>query len=96
MYISHQVTACSVSIVAHQDSESGQAAALKLLIHFGTEIGEADNLGKTAIHYASEKNHPECVSILLQRGAPTDLLDSNSRVPLHYACMNGSYIVLNI
>jgi len=44
---------------------------------------------KTPLHLASQYNHVECVSLLLDHGARPDSKDAFGSTPLHLCCTNG-------
>ncbi|KAJ1626080.1 hypothetical protein T492DRAFT_597012, partial [Pavlovales sp. CCMP2436] len=49
-------------------SREGHAACVSLLLERGTEMGQADEYGSTALMLTSRDGHAACVSLLLERG----------------------------
>mmetsp|Transcript_48957 Transcript_48957/g.117943 ORF Transcript_48957/g.117943 Transcript_48957/m.117943 type:complete len:229 (+) Transcript_48957:22-708(+) len=52
-------------------------------------IDSMDKLGYTALHWAVEKGHEDCINSLIARGANVNALASNKRTPLHEAAEFG-------
>lgn len=49
-----------------------------------TQISAIDGYGRSALHYAAERN-AECVELLLNQGCDPDVRDSDGDTPLHWA-----------
>ncbi|KAJ5962647.1 ankyrin [Penicillium viridicatum] len=49
-----------------------------------------DDAGKTPLHWAIMKQHPQSVNMLLQEGASTNLCDTESKCALHFAAEIGN------
>jgi len=54
----------------------------------------ADENGRTALHITAAKGHAKLVSLLLARGARTDIVDKDGDTPLHDAARNGNIEVI--
>lgn len=69
-------------------TEYGNKEAVKVLLENGADI-ELDATGKEmrAIHFASENNHSEILSLLIEYGAEKEAKDKYEKTPLHYAAM---------
>lgn len=61
----------------------------KLVSQYGVNVDHADNLRRTALHYASLRGDGETVSCLVQLGASHTVTDLSSSTPLHLACAAG-------
>jgi hypothetical protein len=61
----------------------------ELLAASGTKLGLADGEGWTALMYASEEGHAECVSLLLKAGADAGQADDDGWTALMYASEEG-------
>jgi ankyrin repeat protein len=71
----------------------GAAACVKLLFARGGDTLELDvqssQAGKTALHLAALKNHPEIIQLLLQAGADPTIRNNNGYTPLDDAQAKG-------
>ena len=57
---------------------------------YGIDLDATDNVGDTALHYASHNGKPDCVEILLRFGANVNAADDNyGLTALHYASYEG-------
>jgi len=65
--------------------EGDDAAARLALGNRHLDVDKIDALGKTALIYASKRNSPGFVKILLDGGATVDLTDGWNRTALHFA-----------
>ena len=61
------------------------------LIEAEADINFADELGKTALHWAASVNNVDAVNVLLQNGANRDAQDKKDETPLFLAAREGSY-----
>lgn len=52
----------------------------------GADPNQADNTGRTPLHWAVASGHTEVAGYLLDAGADEALADSNGCVASHYAC----------
>ena len=59
-------------------------------------IDEQNSEGKTALHCAALAGRDEVVTVLLDRGAQTDLQDNSKRTALHCAALAGSDEVVTV
>ncbi|OQR88699.1 hypothetical protein THRCLA_10153, partial [Thraustotheca clavata] len=76
----------------HIAAKYGFTSILNLLIDYGASVRgvtkpEANKM--TALAIAAEAGHLECVTTLLNHGAPVDAVDKMYRTSLMYAVMNG-------
>lgn len=60
---------------------------IKFLVSHGININSKDSAGKTALHYATEKNNKEIVEFLISQGANVLVKDKNGSTLLHSAAM---------
>ena len=69
-------------------TEYGNIEAVKILLENGADT-ELEATGKEmrAIHFASENNHSEILSLLIEYGAEKEAKDKYEKTPLHYAAM---------
>jgi uncharacterized protein len=63
----------------------GDAATIHALLQGGADIGEKDNDGMTALHWAVVAHQPEVVKVLLAAGADVNAVDHFGYTPLLYA-----------
>jgi ankyrin repeat protein len=78
--------------------ESGDEAAVKLLLDRGTDIEFRDigNSRQTPLLLAAERGRDDVVKLLLERGANADAKDRLGRTPLTYAAMKGNYTIVKL
>lgn len=70
---------------------AGNAEGLRALLkQEGVDANQADDEGRTALHFASGYNEVECMQALLDAGAAVDALDGNENSALHYAAGYGN------
>jgi ankyrin repeat protein len=62
-----------------------QMGIVQLLLQEGADPNETDELGLTALHWASANSAPEIVSLLVAAGARPSAQDAYGLTPLHYA-----------
>lgn len=60
---------------------------LHALIQSNMDLGRADRLGLTLLHYACREGHLDAVVALVEAGAPLEAKDRDARTPLHLACL---------
>ncbi len=63
----------------------GKTGAVELLIDKGAELDLREEDGRTALHWAVRRGHPEVVKILLAHGARTDITDREGKTALDLA-----------
>jgi hypothetical protein len=74
----------------HSAATDGDADKLKELLDAeGADADEADEEGRTALHFAAGYGELECAKLLLGKGASVDLCDGNKNTALHYAAGYG-------
>ena len=58
----------------------------KLLVNSSLDLNAAETgTGRTALHYAAESGHSNIVTLLLEHGADSNLIDGNGRTPISLA-----------
>ncbi|RUS89022.1 hypothetical protein EGW08_003193 [Elysia chlorotica] len=62
----------------------GDSEVVTLLLEKGAKVDAVDGYGRTAIHYAAERDEI-CLEILLEHGASIDSGDGNKDTALHWA-----------
>lgn len=62
----------------------GDVSVVKKFIEYGVDVNEMTN-GKTPLMYAARYNNLEIVKLLLDKGAKTNIKDSNNLTALDYA-----------
>ena len=81
--------------LAHSAAYDGRATVLlKLLGNYEIDVDFKDNLGQTALHYASRRNNSDCVDTLLKYGANIVLRNPQGSTALHLACIGGHLHVI--
>ncbi|XP_075049138.1 ankyrin repeat domain-containing protein 35 isoform X2 [Mixophyes fleayi] len=73
----------------HLAASKGLVDCMTVITSHKVEINAKTDDGCTALHLATSNCHPECVKLLLQRGAHEDSIDFHSRTPLHCAATSG-------
>ena len=51
---------------AHWASTLGDASILNVLLQIRADLASSDEHGATALHYAAQHNHIECISLITQ------------------------------
>jgi ankyrin repeat protein len=67
----------------------GNADLLKELLTAGADVDEADEEGRTALHFAAGYGEIPCLKLLIEHKAKLDLVDNNKNTALHYAAGYG-------
>ena len=57
---------------------------LRDLINSTADLGRADRMGLTLLHYACREGHLDAVVALVEAGAPLEAKDRDARTPLHW------------
>jgi hypothetical protein len=74
----------------HAAASDGNAEQLKqLLDEADVDADQADEEGRTALHFAVGYGEIECAKLLINAKANVDIKDSNQNTPLHYAAGYG-------
>ncbi len=69
---------------------AGDVELLKrLLAEEGVDVDQADDEGRTALHFAAGYGEHDCMRALIEAGAKLDAVDNNKNTPLHYAAGYG-------
>ena len=75
--------------------KSGQIDKIRALIAAGASIDVKDNLGRTALQWASYAGHIDCVNALIAAGASIDLKDNSGWTALMCASDTGKIDCVN-
>ena len=81
--------------------ETAQKGYIKLM-KFLIKSGNVNNINKqcnyywTALHYASNRGHKECVELLIQSGADVNIRDNYNATSLYYASIHKHSIYKDI
>ena len=65
---------------------------LRLLIESGSAVNQQDGQGRTPLFVATEENHPEAISVLLEKGADPNIATATGEVPLHEAARSNANV----
>lgn len=80
----------------HEAILAGRLFPLNVCLAHDSDVKHADVYGRTALHYACMhgRKSAQVVGLLLDRGAPVNVLDHNNSTPLHYAILgdNREYV----
>lgn len=68
---------------------AGDVETIKRLLEEGAKPDEADEEGRTALHFACGYGEIECAKALIAAKASLDIIDNNKNTPLHYAAGYG-------
>lgn len=68
----------------------GRTSVVKVLLMHGADIQAKDDTGQSALDWASEYNHTECMSVLLANGARTSTEKNGLPSPLVTAILNAN------
>lgn len=69
---------------ARKVAEDDTIAALRLLCGCGADVNQGNGIGRTALHFAVEKNL-ECVKVLMEYGADPTVEDEDGKSPMYFA-----------
>ena len=64
---------------------------VEALIEANADVNIADDMGKTALHWAAAVNNVDAVNVLLKNNANRDAQDNRDETPLFLAAREGSY-----
>ena len=67
-------------------ARKNRVAVLRSLLKAGARADDEDSGGCTALFYASERGHVECVAALIRFGASRDKRSRHGLTPLDVAC----------
>jgi ankyrin repeat protein len=68
---------------------AGDAGLLRRLIQDKGVVDEADEEGRTALHFACGYGEIECAKVLIENKANLNAVDNNKNTALHYAAGYG-------
>lgn len=68
----------------HYAATAGNLLMIELLTQNSADVNVCDDLGNTAIHYASEK-HAKCTALLCKKGAKLDIKNAMNMTPIELA-----------
>ena len=71
-------------------AQHGKVCSIKKLLDRGAHINEKSNIGYTPVMIAMCNGHPDCVVLLIDRGADMQELDARSRSEGRSASNNGN------
>ena len=81
----------------HSAAYDGRSEFLRTFLEcYKTDVNAIDNLGQTALHYASLRNKYDCVKVLLNFGANVLLANPRGSTALHLACIGGYQNVVTL
>lgn len=78
-------------LAATRDSLRGRPDAVMTLLANGADPRVADGEGRTALHFATLVAEPDVAALLLDAGAPIDVLNRDGYSPLGMACASGNW-----
>ncbi|WFD26348.1 hypothetical protein MNAN1_001329 [Malassezia nana] len=78
-------------------SSAGATGLVTMLLERrGADVHASNHKRITALHYASSKNHPDIVRVLLEYGADVNALDGAKQRPLHRAASAGHDAIVRL
>lgn len=69
---------------------------VKLLLSRGADVNKKNELGLTALYYASQSGHAQTVKLLIEKGADINAKTNDGDTALHSAAMYGHYTVVKL
>jgi len=82
-------------VALHLAVSGGNIPMVRMLCEAGSEIDPQDSeTGQTPLHLATAANNAECVDVLLEYKAITDIRDNTVATPIHYACSKASHVLV--
>lgn len=85
----HDDASSSPQTRAQTAAMSGDAQGLKKEIDLGTPVDITDDLGQSLLHFAADRGHNDCASILLKAGANPNASDDEGISVLQTAVIGG-------
>lgn len=73
---------------------AGNLEGMKQLEEQGVDVDDADEEGRTGLHFSCGYGEIECVKWFLEKGAKLDTADTNKNTALHYAAGYGQVEVV--
>jgi hypothetical protein len=81
----------------HYAASHGNTAVLRILLGAGATVGgRGVPLGRTALHLATENDHPACVQLLVDGRADVNARTADGMTALHSAAWRGSFEALKL
>jgi len=77
-------------------AKEGLVQKVKQLAEFGHDVNQWDDMGMTALHWATDRGNLTVVECLVQLGADLNFKDSDGQTALHYAASCGHADVLKL
>jgi ankyrin repeat protein len=68
----------------------GNTKLVRLLVAKGANVNAQNELGRSVLHKAAQKDHTEVIEVLLGAGADPSILDSDGGTALHLAANEGN------
>lgn len=65
----------------HIAASLGDVDTVRFLLNAGIDVALVGDMGSTALHYALSNGAAEVASLLMERGAPTDIRDQFGKMP---------------
>jgi ankyrin repeat protein len=69
--------------------KKNELQSIQLLIDKKSNLEEKDEKGRTAVHFAAENGHTECLKYLIELGADLHVADKKGRTPIQKAGSDG-------
>lgn len=77
-------------------AKAGDLEAVEDFVAIGRDVDEADEGGRTPLHFAVAYGHAAVARELLGSGASLDAREKQGNTPLHYACGYGRAELVNL
>lgn len=75
----------------HYATSIGRSEMINAIIDQGFEIDQTEEVnGSTSLHLAIQNGFNDCLWVLLNRQAKTDIFDNSGKLPIHIACRKGN------
>lgn len=87
---------CAAEQYVFEAAFYGLHKTLCLLQSLGIKFNLSDEMNRTPLHEACQRNHKECVQLLLKGDAKPNTTDWRGGTPLHYACEAGHDAIVKI
>ena len=82
----------------HHAAYTGDIQSAEILLQSGAKVDAFSNMERTALHFASMKNHVDIIRLLLDNKykAKLEAADEQHCTPLHLACKKGALDSVNV